>query len=233
MKAGGRRDGLVKAGRRRDGFVATRSLGLLALCLAAGATGVVGQERLSIGLAGARAAHDEVTAANRQEGFGVSGVAVYRGGGWAVEGEITWRTMSPTDDTRESFTSLGGTLFARYAVWRELDVEVGYSSRSVDPEFVVQDVALVRAGLRYEADLARDASVWIRGAAIPVSWFNGGGGGGLGVAVGFGARAHPFSDSWSVFADYDFERLDRTAQALDVPIQLERFRVGVALPILD
>lgn len=223
-----------RAGRlaRTWGFGSLRTVVVAGVLSAASFSAAAAQDRLVVGLAGARAAHDEVAATNRQTGFGVSGVARYLGSGWSIEGELTWRTMTPADDTREGFTSLGGALFARYAVWRELDVEVGFASRSVDPEFAVQDVAVVRTGLRYDTELARGASVWIRGAAIPVARFNGGGGGGLGVAVGFGARAHPFSDSWSIFADYDFERVDRTAQDLDVPIQVERFRIGVALPVL-
>jgi hypothetical protein len=183
--------------------------------------------RFHVGVAGTRATNNETEADNRQAGFGASAVARFAGRSWGVEGEVDVRSLSPAEDgSLESLSIRGGAVRGHYAVWRDLRVELGLETRTVDPEFAAQDVAGVLVGLRYEVPLASIASLSIRGAAIPLSWFNGGGQGGIGAAVGLGARARPTGGRWGLFADYDFRRLDREVQGLSVPIQFESVRIG-------
>ncbi len=214
----------------------SRASGLVAASLVASTTLAHGldaqQHRFHVGLAGTHATHNETEVDNRQTGFGGSGVARYLAERWGVEGEINFRSLSPAEDeSLEGFTLLGGGVRAHYSVWRDLAAEVGLETRAVDPEFAAQDVAGVLVGLRYDVPLASIASLAIRGAAIPVSWFNGGGEGGIGFALGLGARVRPTDGRWGLFGDYDFRRLDREVQGLDVPIQFESIRIGFEMGV--
>ncbi|NNF29568.1 MAG: hypothetical protein HKN73_20255 [Gemmatimonadetes bacterium] len=189
---------------------------------------VVMAQTLHLGAGFSRATHNEVAAAQRQKGFGAVGTARYDAGRWDLEAEGAWRSLGPAaDESQPSLTVLAAAVRGHYTVWRELDVEVGVERRTVDPELAAQDVGVVLTGLRYENDLGGLASLWIRGAAIPLARFNGGGSAGVGLAVGFGVRASPFGPAWNVTAAYDFQRLDRTVQDIDVPVQQESLRVGV------
>jgi hypothetical protein len=181
-----------------------------------------------LGASAARSTYNEVSAENRQAGFGFTGSAGYERGELAVEGELHWRSLSPQVDTRRGALTLkAGVVRVRYEVWRSVDFEVGVDSRIMSPEFSAQDAAVVLVGLRHESDLSSVASFWIRGAAVPVSRFNGGGSGGVGLALGFGVRAGPADGTWRAVAVYDFQRLDRTVRDVEVPIQYEGVRIGI------
>lgn len=185
-----------------------------------------------VGLSAARATYNEVAAENRQEGFGFTGSAGLKRGKLAVEAAVDWRSLSPkVDAARSSLTLKGGSVRARYAVWRSLDLEAGLETRIMTPEFSAQDAAVVTVGLRHEAELASLASIWISGAAVPVSRFNGGGSGGLGLALGFGLRAGPRDAKWKAALAYGFQRIDRTVRGVDVPIQYESLRLGLEYPL--
>lgn len=190
------------------------------------AEGAAGQS-LHIGLSGDRSSLNEVRSEDRLRGLGAAGSVRFERPAWGVEGDVSWRSLdAASDGGGESVTLLGGSLRGRYRVWRSLAVEAGFESRSVDPEFSAQDVAMAQVGLHYLAPLARVAEMWIRGAAIPWSTFSGGGEAGLGAALGMGVRAGPAEARWRLTARYDFQRLDRTVRSVDVPIQMESLRIG-------
>jgi hypothetical protein len=188
------------------------------------------ERRLHVGLAGTRATNNEASADNRHTGFGGSATARYGTDRWGVEGEVDIRSLSPAEDeSLDDLSIRGGALRGHYGVWRDLDAEVGFESRTVEPELAAQDVAALLVGLRYEVPFASIASMRIRGAAIPLAWFNGGGDSGIGVAVGLAARIRPSDGRWGLFGEYDFRRLDRSVGGIDVPIQFESVRLGVEL----
>ena len=206
--------------------------GCLVIALTAWAAAEVGaqERRFHVGLAGSHATNNEASADNRQSGFGGSLTARFGAERWGVEAELNVRSLSPSEDeTLEDLSIRGGALRGHYGVWRDLDVEVGLESRTIDPELAAQDVAGLLVGLRYEVPFASIASMRIRGAAIPLTWFNGGGDSGIGVAVGLAARIRPTAGRWGLFGEYDFRRLDRSVQGIDVPIQFESVRLGVEL----
>ena len=82
-------------------------------------------------------------------------------------------------------------------------------------------------GLHYVADVTSLAEVWVRGAMLPWSSFSGGGEAGVGVAVGMGVRVGRSDGRLRGVMSYGFDRLDRTVRGVDVPVQAERFEVGV------
>jgi hypothetical protein len=191
--------------------------------------GATRSRSLFVGVAGARSTYNEVSPENEHSGWGGTATARYQRSKWAVEGEVSWRSLSPDSGEGESLTLMGGALFGRYDVWRTLAVEAGFDSRTFDPEFGAQDVGAATVGLRYETPLASLATLWVRGAAIPWSSFNGGGEAGLGMALGLGVRAGPADARWRAVVSYDFQRIDRSVDDVDVPIQYEGLRIGIEI----
>ena len=189
----------------------------------------IGSRSFFVGVTGALSTYNEVSPENEHSGWGGTATARYERSKWAVEGELSWRSLSSDSDDAQSLTLMGGALFGRYDVWRALAVELGFDSRTFDPEFGAQDVGAATVGLRYETPLASLATLWVRGAAIPWSSFNGGGDAGLGMALGLGVRAGPAGARWRAVASYDFQRIDRSVDGVDVPIQYEGLRVGVEI----
>jgi len=184
--------------------------------------------QLDVGVSVSRSTLNEVSANNRQAGLGAVGSARWAGSGWGAEATIGWQSLhAKVDPGRTDVRYVGGSLRAHYDVWRSLAVQLGFDSRTADPEFSAQDVATLGLGLLYETRLAEPAAVWIRGAALPKSWLSGGGDTSLGFDIGFGARVRPGTAGWGFLAEYEFQRLDRTVGGLDAPLQFERVRVGV------
>ncbi|UCC26574.1 MAG: hypothetical protein JSU98_05600 [Gemmatimonadales bacterium] len=185
-------------------------------------------QSLYLEVQGDRSTFNEALADDRLTGFGAAGSARWDGGTWEVEGEVAWRSMSPAAEDRDgSVTFLSGGVRGRYAVWRTLSVELGWESRTADPQFAAQDLGMALLGLHYGTQLTSLADLWVRGAAIPFSSFNGGGEASIGIGLGMGLRVGPPTAAWRAVLEYGFRRIDRTVRDVDVPIQVEGIRIGV------
>ena len=115
--------------------------------------------------------------------------------------------------------------------WRPyLAAQVGIARRFVSPDFVAQDVGMLRIGVLSEVRLARIAGVWVRGAYLPLSRFSGGGSAGLGLEVGLGADVGSPEGRLQGFAAFDFQRIDREAAA-SAPIQFSVGQAGLKLQL--
>lgn len=203
--------------------------GLVALAAFVASVAPAGAQSVHVGAGVGRSTWNEVRASERHRGLGASGEARVAFGSWRIDGRLDWASLSPADtaDAGESVTRVGGGLRAGRMVWRTLAVEAGFESSTADPEFQLQDVALATLGLYYEAPLVRGSELWVRGAAVPWSSFNGGGDAGLGFALGLGVRAGRADGRLRGLVSYDFRRLDRTVAGGDVPIQFEGVRIGI------
>jgi hypothetical protein len=111
--------------------------------------------------------------------------------------------------------------------WRPyLAAQVGAARRFVSPEFVAQDVGLIRVGVLSESRLASIAGVWVRGAYVPLSRFSGGGSAGLGLEFGLGVALGDPAARVQAFAAFDYQRIDRDA-AGEAPLQFSVGQLGV------
>jgi hypothetical protein len=112
-------------------------------------------------------------------------------------------------------------------LWRPyLGAQIGAARRFISPDFVAQDVGILRMGVVSEARLSRIAGLWVRGAYLPLSRFSGGGGSGLGLEVGLGADVGPPGGRWQAFVEFDYQRIDRDAPG-PAPVQFSSGQVGV------
>jgi hypothetical protein len=113
--------------------------------------------------------------------------------------------------------------------WRPyLAAQIGAARRFTSPDFVAQDVGLLRIGVLSETRLARIAGIWAKGAYLPLTRFSGGGSAGLGLEVGLGVEVGSAEGRVKGFAAFAYQRLDRNAAA-KAPLQFSVGQAGVRL----
>ena len=210
---------------------ASRVAGVLIGAALVLAPGAVRAQSVLVGVVGSSTTLNEFRDDERRTGVGVGVEARVVGNGWEVEAGFDRASLSPSDDSGESVTVTSGFSAARWSFWRTLAAEVGFSNRSADPEFAVQDVAALSVGVHYTSRLGANADVWVRGALLPWSSFSGGGEAGPGLGVGLGVRIGARGSRLRGTARYTFERLDRTVLGVDVPLQFDRLRLGLEYAI--
>lgn len=110
-----------------------------------------------------------------------------------------------------------------------LALELGGGHRYVQPDFATQEVGVFRVGVSSENVLTRLASVWVRGAYLVNPQFSGGGSAELAFEFGLGVGVGTANGRFRFHAEYEFQRIDRTVNAVDVPIQTSLARTGIAL----
>jgi hypothetical protein len=175
--------------------------------------------------------HSEVSTDLQYDGVGFGGTV---GVSWKrfdldVEGMIG--SLDPADGATatESYDLKMLDIRVSYRVVPAVAVQVGASGRTVSPEFAAPDVGYFRIGLKSENALARIARVWVRGGYLVAPQFNGGGSAGFAFDVGLGTWVGTANGRYGVRAEYDFQRIDRSVNDTDVPIQMMIAKVGVQL----
>ena len=116
-----------------------------------------------------------------------------------------------------------------YRLTEFLSLEVGAGRRYVNPEFAAQGVGYTRVGVYSENALNRLASVWVRGAFLPSPKFSGGGDAELAFEFSLGAGIGTANGRFRFHAEYEFQRIDRRANDIGVPIQQSLSRAGIAI----
>lgn len=116
-----------------------------------------------------------------------------------------------------------------YDLTEYLALEVGAGRRYVEPAFAAQGVGYTRVGVYSENALNRLASVWMRGAFLPSPRFSGGGTADLAFEFALGAGVGTANGRFRFHAEYEFQRIDRRANDIGVPIQQSLSRAGIAI----
>jgi len=113
--------------------------------------------------------------------------------------------------------------------WREaVALQLGAARRFTSPDFVAQEVGVIRVGLLTETSLASLARVYARAAYLPLARFTGGGTSHLALEFGLGLSVGPREGRYSGRLAFDFQRLDRRVGDTKVPIRWSALRVGLA-----
>jgi hypothetical protein len=181
-----------------------------------------------VALSGTAATNAEVTDERQAKGLGVAGAVRVELRRFRVEGRVLHAALradfSLQPDYHVDEIDLTGSWF-----WRPfLAFQVGAARRFVSPDFVAQEVGLVRLGVLSEARLARVAQIWVRGAWLPFTGFSGGGTASPGFELGLGTGIAPRESRLQGFVEYQYQRIDRHA-AGDAPIQFSVAFAGVRL----
>lgn len=205
------------------------------MCWLAVALGVItppgAAQRIKIGIEAVGLTALEGSESARALGGGLGGFVEGGWGRFAFDARLFAAGLDPDSAERESYDIVQGDIRVRYAVSPLVALEVGGGGRRVSPAFAAQEVGLVRIGVFSENQITRNASVWVRGAYLPVTSFTGGGSASLSLELGLGVAVETSNGRFRARAEYEFQRIDRTVDELDVPLQtsVARFGVGIAL----
>ena len=165
----------------------------------------------------------------RALGGGLGGFAEAVWGRASLDARVFVAGLDPDSAALASYDIVQTDVRVRYAVTSLMAVEVGGGRRSVRPAFAAQEIGVVRVGVFSENHITRNASIWVRGAYLPVTAFTGGGSAPLSVEVGLGVAIATSNERFRARAEYEFQRIDRTVDGLDVPLQTSLARLGVAV----
>lgn len=171
--------------------------------------------------------HTEITSARRAEGAGIGGQISARFGRFGVDLSGHAARMDSVDGGPKLYDLYQGDLRVSYRVATGLALEIGAGRRLIAPDFAAEEVGLARAGILSEIPLTAIGGVWARGAYLIAPQFSGGGSAGLAVELGFGAGLGTRNGRFRFRAEYEFQRIDRSVNDVDVPIQTSVGKVGV------
>jgi hypothetical protein len=114
--------------------------------------------------------------------------------------------------------------------WRKgISGHIAITRRFLDPEFLGQDVGMMRVGVSSRTWLTSLAAVQASVAYIPLTRFSGGGGSDLAVELGLGLRVGRQTGRVSGHLAYTYERIDREVEGSSAPIRFSVGRIGVSM----
>jgi hypothetical protein len=197
-----------------------------ALALGVVCTGTAEAQKIRLGISGLGASYAETNASRSWDGGGGAGSLVLRIGRFGLDA-YGYATKFKADSSNVSdFDMLGGDLRASFFIVPVIAVELGFGRRATEPEFAAQDLGLWRFGILSEMPLTSLGLIWIRGAYLAPR-FEGGGEAGLSAEVGLGIAVGTANGRFRVRADYEFQRIDREVESVDVPIQMSVAKLGL------
>lgn len=191
--------------------------------------GPVTAQSLRFGVQAVGISHTEASEDLQYDGGGLAGFVGLRVGRFLIEGEGYAATLDPDEETglTESFDLKQVDFRVSFFVTRGLAIQVGGSGRFVQPESAAQDVGFIRIGVLSDNQIARIARLWVRGAYLPAPEFSGGGTAGFAFEIGLGTWIGTSNGRYGIRLEYDFQRIDRQVNDVDVPIQLMVAKVGI------
>jgi hypothetical protein len=207
-----------------------RALTLVAVALAVGAGGASAQS-VTVAPQFGLISHSEVSTDLQYDGVGFGGTVGVSWKRFDIDVEGLIGSLDPADDATatESYDLRMWDVRVSYRVVPAIAVQIGAAGRTISPEFAAPDVGYFRIGLKSENALARIARVWVRGGYLVAPQFNGGGSAGFAFDIGLGTWVGTANGRYGLRAEYDFQRIDRSVNDADVPIQMMVAKVGIQL----
>lgn len=172
----------------------------------------------------------------------------YRGTGIGLKTTVSWKKLSadvmlskvkykPTSDgtATAEFDASELDLRLRYYISGPVSGELGFISRTADPEFEAQSVGAVSAGAQMAYVLGPGVRMALSGGLLFGSKFSGGGStSALGaLRLGLGLTVDALRGRLQATGDYGFQRFSRKTDdgsgELPAPIQQSLGRVGLAI----
>jgi hypothetical protein len=186
----------------------------------------MGAQTLQIAASGAAMTNSEITGVRQAKGIGFGIAARAERSRLRLDTQFLHAALRADFSIQPDYVVDEIDIRLTY-LWRPyLGGQIGFARRFTHPEFVAQDVGLLRVGLVSEARLARIAGLWVRGAYLPVSRLSGGGKTGLGLELGIGAELGPPNTRLQGFVAFDYQRINRNTST-SVPLQYSAGQAGV------
>lgn len=161
--------------------------------------------------------------------------------GWLARGkfsaDVTFTSVNYDPDSdgtaiaKFKSTQLDGRV--RWFLASGVSAEVGFTKRTVDPEFEAQSVGAVRAGVHGHYLLGPGADITLRANYLAGAKFSGGGKAPFGFETGLGLSVGKTNGRFRILGQYEFQRFNRTTNngggTLKVPLQQSLARVGLGV----
>jgi hypothetical protein len=205
--------------------------GGLALALLVGGAHAARAQVVRLGVEAIGLSYVETSSARRADGQGVGGTVSVRWRRFGLDLNGYTATVDSVPGELAKLTMLQGSARLSFRVAPMVAIEVGGERRSIDPALATQDMSAGSIGVLSEAPLTKLGSIWLRGDYLVNPKFSGGGSAGLAVELGLGLGVGTANGRVRVRAEYTFQRVDRTAAGLDVPMQLTVAKIGIDLGI--
>jgi hypothetical protein len=202
---------------------------IVAGLLLTGGTAVA--QTVSLGAQGAMGDYREVSSNLHYRGWGAGGWLLVQVGRLSVEGSglRIWYDPKDANAGLASFDATQLDAWLGYEIGAGVTAEVGILRRTVSPTLTAQEMGGARVGLRYSKALGPGAAVALRGDYLAGARFTGGGSAGMAFELGLLVSAGPQNGRFRVNGEYGFERVDRKAGGVPVPIEQSLVRLGVAV----
>ena len=204
----------------------TRIALLWCLLVVVGGGSATAQKKVRLGIYAVGLTYAEISEEGTSEGAGAGGSLTVRWGRFGFDGSVYSARVDP-DATGSSFDIVQGDFRISYAFAPALALEIGTGRRRIDPDFAAQDIGMVRVGFLSEMAISRIADIWGRGAYLVNPRFSGGGDAELAIELGIGVAVSFANGRFRIRTDYEFQRIDRKVNQMDVPIQIALARLGL------
>jgi hypothetical protein len=181
-------------------------------------------EVIAYGLAATNA---EVDRTRQAKGLGLGAVLGLDFGRYQVDVQALTASLHADFKIQPNYAVHELSLLTTYR-WRPaLSFQLGAGRRFTSPDFVAQEVGVLRIGLLTETTLSSIGRIWARAAYLPVTRFSGGGGSDLALELGIGVRIGPSDSRFNGIAEYAYQRIDREVNGGSVPIRFSEMRAGL------
>jgi hypothetical protein len=184
-------------------------------------------QRVEVTAYGLAASNAEVDRTRQARGLGLGAALGLDFGRYRVDMQALTASLDGDFSIQPDYAVHELSLLATYR-WRPvLSFQLGAGRRFTSPDFVAQEVGVVRVGLLTETTLSSIGRIWARAAYLPVTHFSGGGGSHIALELGMGVRLGPANSKFNGVAEYGYQRLDRRVNGGSVPIRFSQLQAGV------
>jgi hypothetical protein len=206
----------------------TRAWPILAILIAGqvAAARLDGQQ-IDVSAYGVAASNAEISRTRQARGLGLGAAVGLDFGRYRVDIKALTASLNADFSIQPDYAVNELSFLATYR-WRPvLSFQLGAGRRFTSPDFVAQEVGVVRVGLLTETPLSSKGRIWARAAYLPLTRFSGGGGSDLSLELGMGVRVGPSTSRFSGVAEYTYQRIDRQVNGGSVPIRFSELQGGV------
>jgi hypothetical protein len=184
-------------------------------------------QQLEVSAYGLAASNAEIDRTRQARGLGLGAALGLDFGRYRVDVQALTASLDADFSIQPDYALHELSLLATYR-WRPaLSFQLGAGRRFTSPDFVAQEVGVIRVGLLTGTTLSSIGRIWARAAYLPLTHFSGGGGSDLALELGMGVALGPINSRVNGIAEYAYQRIDRGVNGRSVPIRFSDLRAGV------
>lgn len=188
----------------------------------------VSAQSFNVGVQGLFSDYRELSSQLQYQGKGIGGIGVLNYHKFSGDLSIAQLKYEPGPggSATEKFTATQVDAHLRWYLASGVNLETGYTRRTISPAFTAQAVTALRLGIFANYGIGPGANLSVRGNYLAGAKFSGGGTAPFALELGLGVSVGSSNGRFRVTGDYEFQRIDRKT-LVKVPLQQSLARVGV------